>query len=181
MSSLRFDAPEHTRTLRYRETHMNLTSCATLLLSMWINCALLQAQAPAAAAGAASSQFANANLAYEPVGPGDLLYVSVTGSPELSTSYRIAEDGTISIPLLRTRIHVSGLLSPAISEAVSRELVRERVLVEPIVSVAVVDYRSRTGEHCRSGQSSYHSSSARKHDTPRCAGTCARRLARSRS
>lgn len=114
---------------------MRIPMFATYFLTACAICGQLQAQIPAQPA---------INLAYEPVGPGDLLYVSVTGSPELSNSYRIAEDGTITIPLLRTSIHVSGLLSPAISEAISRELERERVLIQPIVSVAVVDYRSRT-------------------------------------
>ena len=107
-----------------------LTACAI--------CTLLPAQVPSTSAG----QFAN--LAYEPVGAGDLLSITVTGSPELSNSYRVAGDGTISLPLLHKSIPVSGLLSPAISDAVSRERVSEHVLVAPIVSVAVLDYRSRT-------------------------------------
>lgn len=107
-----------------------------------------RAQTPASPVGAPQDslvipQLGSANLGYEPVGPGDLLHVFVSGSPELSRSYRVAADGTISLPLLRRPISVAGLLPPAISEAVTRALTRERLLVAPIVSTAVLDYRSR--------------------------------------
>lgn len=128
---------------------MRTAQTLKFLLTACGGCAILAAQTPVSAVPAqasvpAVSQVANLNLAYEPVGPGDLLYISVTGSPELSNSYRIAQDGRISLPLLRARISVSGLLSPGIADEVSRELVSERILVAPIVSVSVLDYRSRT-------------------------------------
>lgn len=118
------------------------TACAT--------CSIVAAQAtppgsatPAAADASGSFQLSSSNLAFEPVGPGDLVYLSVTGSPELSHSYRVAADGTISLPLLTQNIHIAGLLAPAIADTVTKELVREHVLVAPIVSASVLDYRSR--------------------------------------
>jgi polysaccharide biosynthesis/export protein len=90
-----------------------------------------------------SSQVWTANLAYEPVGAGDLLYVSVSGSPELSRSYRVSAEGRLLLPLLDEGILVAGLIPTSISHAVSQELVRQRILVDPIVSIAVLEYRSR--------------------------------------
>jgi polysaccharide biosynthesis/export protein len=89
------------------------------------------------------SQVWTGNLAFEPVGPGDLIYVSVTGSPELSRSYRVSAEGRLVLPLLKESIAVAGLIPTSIAHVVSEELVSERVLVEPIVSVAVLEYRSR--------------------------------------
>jgi polysaccharide export outer membrane protein len=92
---------------------------------------------------AEASQVWTANLGFEPVGAGDLIYVSVAGSPELSRSYRVSAEGRLLLPLLSEGIAVAGLVPASISHAVSEELVRERVLVDPIVSVAVLEYRSR--------------------------------------
>lgn len=83
------------------------------------------------------------NLGHEPVGAGDLVYVSVAGSPELSRSYRVSPQGQLSLPLLKNSIAVTGLVPAQIGKAVAESLVREQILTEPIVSVAVLEYRSR--------------------------------------
>lgn len=90
-----------------------------------------------------TSQVWIGNLAFEPVGAGDLLYVSVSGAPELSRSYRVSAEGRLLLPLLKESIPVAGLIPTSISKVISEELVNEHVLVEPIVSVAVLEYRSR--------------------------------------
>jgi len=84
-----------------------------------------------------------ANAGNEPVGPGDLLYVTVAGSPELSRSYRVGVDGTIVLPMSHNNIHVAGLTADKIGDEVAANLQSEHVLVAPIISVAVLDYRSR--------------------------------------
>lgn len=89
------------------------------------------------------AQLWSGNLGDEPVGAGDLISVSVAGSPELSRSYRISPEGKVTLPLLRQAVPVSGMTPPAIARAVSEELVRDKILVAPIVSVAALEYRSR--------------------------------------
>jgi len=86
---------------------------------------------------------AGSNLGFEPVGPGDLVFISVTGSPELSRSSRVTVDGNLILPLLHEAVPVNGLTPARIAQAVSAELVKEKLLVEPIVSAAVLEYRSR--------------------------------------
>ena len=83
------------------------------------------------------------NLGFEPVGAGDLIYISVTGSPELSRSARVTVDGKLMLPLVREGVPVAGLTPAKIADAVAAELVKEKLLVEPIVSAAVLEYRSR--------------------------------------
>jgi polysaccharide biosynthesis/export protein len=90
-----------------------------------------------------SSQVWTTNLGDEPVGVGDLVYITVTGSPEFTRSYRVSNDGDISIPLVSKPIPVSGLAPAAIANAVSGALIRDRILVAPIVSAAVLEYKSR--------------------------------------
>ena len=89
-----------------------------------------------------SGQAWSSNLGFEPVGPGDLVYVSISGSPELSRSLRITDDGKLMLPLLRQGVSVVGLKPAGIEKAVTEALLKNRLLVDPIVSVAVLEYRS---------------------------------------
>jgi len=113
-------------------------------------CGLIPLQARIAATGGGQAQesaevgqASGSNLGFEPVGPGDLVALSVTGSPELSRSSRVTEDGKLMLPLLRDGITVAGLTPAKIAQAVTAALVKEKVLVDPIVSAAVLEYRSR--------------------------------------
>jgi polysaccharide biosynthesis/export protein len=89
------------------------------------------------------AQLWNGNMGSDPVGVGDLVYLSVTGAPELSRSYRVADDGSLSIPLLKEKVVVAGMAPSAIGHAVADALIRGKILVAPIVSAAVLEYRSR--------------------------------------
>jgi polysaccharide export outer membrane protein len=86
---------------------------------------------------------AGANLAFEAVGPGDLIYLSVPGSAEMTKSFRVSAQGTLSIPLLADPVQVTGLMPAEIEKTIARRLVDDHILVSPIVSVMVLEYRSR--------------------------------------
>jgi len=123
---------------------------ARILLAFWLSLAPLGAAAqsepnqPAPSSDSSqSSQVWATNLGDEPVGTGDLVYITVTGSPEFTRSYRVSNDGDISIPLVPKPISVIGLAPAAIAHAVSDALVRDRILVAPIVSASVLEYKSR--------------------------------------
>ncbi len=89
------------------------------------------------------NEAAGNNLGFEPVGPGDLVSILVTGSPELSQSSRVGADGKLTLPLLREGVPVNGMIPARIAQAVAAELIKEKLLVEPIVSASVLEYRSR--------------------------------------
>jgi polysaccharide biosynthesis/export protein len=124
---------------------------ARILLAFWILslapcwvAAQSEPNQPAPASDSSqSSQVWTTNLGDEPVGAGDLVYITVTGSPEFTRSYRVSNDGNISIPLVPKPISVIGLAPAAIANAVSGALIRDRILVAPIVSAAVLEYKSR--------------------------------------
>jgi polysaccharide export outer membrane protein len=126
-----------------------MKSKGLLVLALAIASAVTgRAQGAASATGQApelseGTQAWGSNLGFEPVGPGDLVYISVTGSPELSRSSRVTADGKLMLPLLREGVPVYGLTPARIAQAVSAALVKGKVLVDPIVSASVLEYRSR--------------------------------------
>ena len=84
-----------------------------------------------------------ANLPAQPVGPGDLLLISIYGSPELSRSVRVSTEGEIRLPMLKQLIPVAGALPSAIETSLTKALVTEEILVDPVVTVTVAEYHSR--------------------------------------
>jgi polysaccharide export outer membrane protein len=84
-----------------------------------------------------------ANLPAQPVGPNDLLLVSVYDSPELTRSVRVGADGQIRLPMLKQPLKVSGLLPDALGEVITQALIEDGVLIDPIVTVAIAEYHSR--------------------------------------
>lgn len=82
------------------------------------------------------------NLPAQKVGPNDLLSVSVEDCPELTRNFRVAANGTLALPLLKERIQAAGKLPEEIETEISQALVDDQLLVKPVVSVSVAEYRS---------------------------------------
>ncbi len=82
------------------------------------------------------------NLPAQPVGPNDLVSVSVEDCPELTRNFRVAANGTLALPLLKKRIQASGKLPQEIENEISQALMDEQLLVQPVVTVSVAEYRS---------------------------------------
>lgn len=76
------------------------------------------------------------------VGAGDLLKVSVFGSPELSTDARVAESGTITMPLIGS-VSVAGQSSAQIEQTLARRFIDGGFLRQPQVSVLIAEYVSQ--------------------------------------
>ena len=91
----------------------------------------------------AASPAGGANLPFQPIGPSDLLRLSVSNSPELTQTFRVDKQGQLHLPLLRSPLPAAGLLPDALAEEIASALVLQHLLVKPIVDVAVVEYRSR--------------------------------------
>jgi len=84
-----------------------------------------------------------ANLPAQPVGANDLLSVVVYDAPELSRTIRVSSDGYIKLPMLSTRLPVSGRLPIELEKQIVDALVSAKILVEPMVTVSVAEYHSR--------------------------------------
>jgi polysaccharide export outer membrane protein len=106
--------------------------------------ALAQVQTSTDRVNAVATSFTDGyNLPLEKIGPDDLVGISVYDAPELTRTVRIGPDGDIRLPMLRQHVHVDGLYPIELENAITKALTEEKVLVDPIVTVSVVEYRSR--------------------------------------
>ena len=76
------------------------------------------------------------------IGAGDLLKISVFGSPELSTDARVAQSGTITCPLIGS-VNVAGLSSADVERTIAQKYVEGSFLKQPQISVLIVEYMSQ--------------------------------------
>jgi polysaccharide biosynthesis/export protein len=83
------------------------------------------------------------DLPIERLGNNDLLGITVYDSPELTRTVRVDSTGDIRLPLLRKPIKASGLYPSDLEKSITDALTQEQVLVDPVVTVTVVEYRSR--------------------------------------
>jgi len=84
-----------------------------------------------------------ANLPAQAVGPNDLLGVTVYDGPEFSHTVRVGADGLIRLPMLKRRIKVDGLYPGDVESAIAAALREEGLLIDPFVTVTIVEYHSR--------------------------------------
>ena len=75
------------------------------------------------------------------IGPKDLLAISVFEVPELNITVRVAEDGTIALPLLGV-VKVQGL-NPLQLETKLAELLEKSFLKNAQVTVFIKEYQSQ--------------------------------------
>ena len=77
------------------------------------------------------------------IGNGDLLNVSVFDVPELTREIRVSQSGTISIPLVPTRLHIAGLTEIQAEQVIADVLQANGLVSHPEVGVTVKEHRSR--------------------------------------
>src|ERR1017187_2416634 len=74
-----------------------------------------------------------ANLPAQPIGPNDLISVSVYDAPELTRSVRVGADGLIRLPMLKQRVKAQGLMPGELESAIAKALQDEQIIVDPFV------------------------------------------------
>jgi polysaccharide export outer membrane protein len=89
-----------------------------------------------------ASNLALANGGDYRIGPGDLLRVSVFGSPELSNEVRVSDSGVITYPLVGA-IEVGGRSTAQIEAMLKARFIEGGYLREPQVLVHVAEYQSQ--------------------------------------
>jgi polysaccharide biosynthesis/export protein len=100
-------------------------------------------QTPIGAQPGATEPRIQGSLPYQKLGPDDLIGVSVYSAPELSGNVRLRADGTITLPMLKEPIKVAEMYPSEVSSAIAEALRKANILVNPVVTVSVVEYRSR--------------------------------------
>jgi polysaccharide biosynthesis/export protein len=77
------------------------------------------------------------------IGTGDLLNISVFDVPELTRDVRVSQSGTISIPLVPTRLHVAGLTEIQAEQMIADVLKANGLVSHPEVGLTVKEHRSK--------------------------------------
>jgi polysaccharide export outer membrane protein len=104
---------------------------------------------------------ANGDVDYR-LGPGDLIRVSVFGSPELSNEVRVSDSGYITYPLVGS-IEVAGRSTAQVEAMLKARFIEGGYLRDPQVLVHVAEYQSQKvsvlGHVMKPGQYTLQSSS----------------------
>jgi polysaccharide export outer membrane protein len=77
------------------------------------------------------------------IGPDDLIDLTVAYCPELTHNFRVSSDGKLALPLLHQPLDVAGTSPSQLSLRIETALKDAHVLVDPVVSVSVLESRSR--------------------------------------
>jgi polysaccharide export outer membrane protein len=120
---------------------MGVCSVSVCLLALAGN--LYAQQSERAVSSSPNLDYAYSNLPTQPVGPDDLLALSVYDSPELTRTVRVDADGNIRLPMLKDPVQVRGMVPSQLESAIAKALTKGNVLVDPIVTVTIVEYQSR--------------------------------------
>ncbi|MFZ0393033.1 MAG: polysaccharide biosynthesis/export family protein [Terracidiphilus sp.] len=113
-------------------------------LSMLATGVCLAQQQPAAEQGGTGATSAGefSNLPIARIGVDDLIGISVYDAPELTRTARVNAEGNIRLPMVGEPIHAAGLLPVDLEKAIAAALVRDHVLVDPVVTVSIAEYQS---------------------------------------
>jgi polysaccharide export outer membrane protein len=125
--------------MRYLATIFLCASISTVLVAQQP----VRSLSPVNSGGGAQSTAASSDLPIQRIGNDDLLGVSVYDSPELTRTVRVDSSGEIRLPMIHQHIKAAGLFPMDLEKAIASVLTEENVLVDPIVTVNVVEYRSR--------------------------------------
>lgn len=91
-----------------------------------------------------SAMDATGNLPAAAIGKNDLIGVTVYDAPELTRSVRVDGSGSIRLPMLQDHIQAVGLFPEDLERAIRAALVKEQIMVDPIVTVTMLEYFSRS-------------------------------------
>lgn len=91
----------------------------------------------------ATAETQGSNLPIQPIGPNDLVAVSVYDGPEFTRTVRVGGDGFVRLPMLKQRIQAAGLMPAELESGIAGALREEGLIVDPFVTVTVAEYNSR--------------------------------------
>ena len=84
----------------------------------------------------------SSNLPIHAIGAGDLLNVYIYDAPELTRTVRVTSDGIIHLPMIPP-VKTVGLFPSELESSIGNALRSGEVMVDPIISVTIVEYQSR--------------------------------------
>jgi polysaccharide export outer membrane protein len=127
-----------------RESFMRCVAISLLAIAVASSVSAQQQAAPDRVSAGATAFSAGPNLPMEKIGPYDLIGITVYDAPELTRTVRVDAGGDIRLPMVPQHIRAAGLDPAELEKAISTVLIQDNVLVDPIVTVSVVEYHSRS-------------------------------------
>ena len=109
-------------------------------MRLWFLSCLLCGHACAQLSGSVPS---GTHLAARAIGPDDVIALTVYDAPELTRTFRVGEDGSLRLPMLRKSLPVEGLTVAGLEHRIATALREEKLLIDPIVTATVAEYHSR--------------------------------------
>lgn len=83
------------------------------------------------------------NLPVQKIGSHDLVSLNVYGAPEFSRTIRVSGEGLLRLPMVKQPVRAEGLMPEQLENAIAQALQSEQILVDPVVTVTIVEYASR--------------------------------------
>jgi polysaccharide export outer membrane protein len=121
-----------------------MKSTASAILALASVAALAQQASVPTREGPGATTFSDAsNLPVAKIGNDDLIGVTVYDAPELTRTVRVSPEGDLYLPMVKQPIHAAGLYPTDLEKTIATALTENHVLVDPVVTVSIVEYRSR--------------------------------------
>jgi polysaccharide export outer membrane protein len=130
---------------------MNLEHTRKLLITSFLGFAVVtlfaQDRSSSSSAGLASMSTGSSSTGFSsgaagPIGPGDLLEMSVFDTPELGGKLRVSNTGDVILPLVGS-VHVAGLKTEEAQTLIRQKLIEGNFLKDPEVTVFVAEYATQ--------------------------------------
>lgn len=122
---------------------MRKTVLALLALAATVSLAAQQYPLLPGTTGGTTTMSGTPNLPVGRIGGDDLLGVTVYDAPPLTGPVRVSQEGDIRLPMVKQPIHAAGLYPQDLEKDIAAALVKDHLLVDPIVTVTIIEYDSR--------------------------------------
>jgi len=130
--------------LRVMPEGSQMRKLVVLLLTIIFAVAAFAQQQTSTRIGSGSTTLGTSSeLPIAEIGKDDLIGIIVYDAPELTRTARVDSAGEIRLPMLKDPIGAEGLFPAELETVIRTTLIQENILVDPIVTVTVVEYRSR--------------------------------------
>jgi polysaccharide export outer membrane protein len=122
---------------------MRKTALVLISLVAAIGAAAQQGPVVTSTYGGSTPLSSTPNLPVSRIGDNDLLGVTVYDAPPLTGPVRVSQEGDIRLPMVKQPIRAAGLYPQDLETEIAATLVKDQLLVNPIVTVTIIEYDSR--------------------------------------
>jgi polysaccharide biosynthesis/export protein len=114
-----------------------------LLTTAFVGASGAQQHLPNQVGAGATVPSSSGDLPIERIGNDDLVGITVYDAPELTRNVRVDANGEIHLPMVKAPIKAAGLFPSELEVSIASALTQEHVLVDPVVTVTIAEFRSR--------------------------------------